>query len=193
LAKLSPPNSNQAAVYKFIRIKEFIHRLPDPKDLCNVSSHPYPDIWASESQTHHSEDDSTPSSPTQRLSKAKPTTKTKTHHHTPLSPSDMHLWHRFQKMQYEEKHAEFHRHRAWLTLQYDKDGKVAMFVGVDDKEHGFRIHRHMVWLRDKWLGKVGLFYHVMEYEDGEEGKKPKGRREEAKTETEEEVESRQIN
>ena len=66
-----------------------------------------------------------------------------------------------------------------------------MFVGVDDQEHGFRIHRHMVWLRDKWLGKVGLFYHVMEYEDGEEGKKVKGR-EKAEKEVEEEEEKKEV-
>jgi hypothetical protein len=186
LAKLPPKDSNQAAVYKFTRIKKFLHRLPDPEDLCNIFAHPYPDTRTEEPQPYHYETDSLPSSPTQRLSKAKP--KAKPHHHIPLASSDMHLWQRFQKMQCEEKYAEFHRHRAWLTLQYAEDGKVAMFVGVDDQEHGFRIHRHMVWLRDKWLGKVGLFYHVMEYEAGDDREKIKGRDKKAEKEVEEEEE-----
>jgi hypothetical protein len=70
-------------------------------------------------------------------------------------------------MLYEEGYAQFHRHKAWLSLQYSEHHgqKVTLFVGVDNFEHGFKIHRQMVWLRDKWLGlEVKLLYHVVQYD-----------------------------
>lgn len=50
-----------------------------------------------------------------------------------------------------------------------------MYVGIEDEEHANRIHKHMLWLRDKWLGlEVQLFYYFMEYED--DGRENRGGR-----------------
>lgn len=50
---------------------------------------------------------------------------------------------------------------------------MALFVGVDNFKYGFKVHRQMVWLRDKWLGmEVGLSWHVVHY--GDDGKILKG-------------------
>jgi hypothetical protein len=166
LAALSPKDKNQTAVAKHTRIKEFLYRLPDPEDTCNEP--PYPD-------------------PTAKLPKQwyqDPTTISHTlhtirdqlrEHNTSFLPSDMHLWHRYQKMLKEEEYAQFCRHKAWLSLQYSEHHgqKVTLFVGVDNFEHRFEIHRQMVWLRDKWLGvEVELSWHVVHY--GDNGKILKG-------------------
>ena len=197
LTNLSPTNNDEAVTYKNTRIKDFLHRLPDPEDPSN--SHPDTDLDILEAEyenhynnydakddsvpstpttrvpskprktkphtRHHCEDDTLPSSPTARLSNARPHANPQPHH-TPLAPQDMHLWYRFQTMRSEETYAQFWRHKAWLTLQYDSDQRVALFVGVDTKEHAVMIHKHMLWLRDKWLGMgCGLFYHVMGFEN----------------------------
>ena len=67
----------------------------------------------------------------------------------------------------EEEYAQFSSHQAWLSLQYcEVHNNVALFVGVDNFEHGVKIHRQMVWLRDKWLGvEVELLWHVVHYQD----------------------------
>ncbi|KAH0288189.1 hypothetical protein M436DRAFT_82763 [Aureobasidium namibiae CBS 147.97] len=198
LTKLSSSDKNEAATYQSTRIKDFLHRLPDPEDpsnsppdtdldileaefqnryYCNAKKDSTPSTPTSppigkssrvpdkptkaKPQTHDCEDDALPSSPTARLSSARPRAIPQPHH-IPLLSQDMHLYHRFQTMQSEEVYAQFWRHKAWLTLSYDKDEKVALFVGVDTKEHAVMIHKHMLWLRDKWLGLgCGLFYHVM--------------------------------
>jgi hypothetical protein len=186
LAKLSPKDENEAAVYKHTRIIEWIHRLPDPEDACNDPVYPYLDTQATESQPQHYVD-KLPTCPTSNIAKAEKEGKAQTHHYIPLSPYDMHIWRRFQKMRRQDVYAQFHRHGAWLTLQYAEDGKVAMFVGIDDEEHGSRIHRQMVWLRDKWLGvEVGLSYHVVEYEERDEGKEEKAQSKEEQIQSKEE-------
>lgn len=195
LADLSSADKNEAATYKIIRIKDFLHRLPDPEDPSNSPPDTDLDILEAEfeERCHHYKTEFTSSTPTARFSrdpdpplKAKPQTRrlsttipqtSPQPYHTPLCPQDMHLYHRFQLMQSAEPYAEFWRHRAWLTLQYDKDQKVALFVGVDTKEHAIEIHRHMLWLRDKWLGRgCGLFYHVMGFEDDEEEEVVEGKK-----------------
>ena len=200
LTDLSPADNDEVATYKNTRIKDFLHRLPDPEDPSNSPPDTDLDILEAEHQNHydddnddeeasvpsptpkvpnkprkvrphtrhHCEDNTLPSSPTARLSNARPQARPQPHH-TPLAPRDMHLWYRFQTMQSEETYAQFWRHKAWLTLQYDSNKRVALFVGVDTKEHAVKIHKHMLWLRDKWLGtRCGLFYHVMGFEDDEE-------------------------
>lgn len=120
---------------------------------------------------HYNEADILPYSPTRRLSTTIPSTQPPQSHRLLLSTRDMHLYHRFQVMLSSEKYADFWRHRACLTLQYDKDKRVALFVGVHTQAHAVEIHGHMLWLRNKWFGLgVGLFYHVMGSEDGEDGK-----------------------
>jgi hypothetical protein len=169
LAKLSSEHTTQADIYKQTSIMEWIHRLPDPEDACNDPVYPYLDTPATESQPQHYAD-KLPTCPTSNISNAEKEGKAQTHYHTPLSPCDMHIWRRFHKMRWQDEYAQFHRHGAWLTLQYAEDKRVAMSVGIDDEEHGLRIHRQMVWLRDKWLGvEVGLSYYVMEYEERDEG------------------------
>jgi hypothetical protein len=184
LAKLSPKDSNQAAVYKHTRIIEWIHRLPDPEDACNDPVYPYPDTRATEPQSQHYEAMlPSPTTPNLDLGARRP----QTHYNTPLSRCDMHIWHRFQKMRRHDRYAQFPRHKAWLTLQYVEDEKVALFVGIENEEHGLRIHRQMVWLRDKWLGvEVGLSYHIVEYEDRDEGSGEKTELKEEKTQLKEE-------
>jgi len=191
LTKLSSTDKHEAAAYNIARINGFLHRLTDPEDPSNSPPDTDLDILEAEHQNHyddddderasvpsptpkvpnkprkvrphtrhHCEDDTLLSSPTERLSTV--TTANPHPHHTPLLPHDMHLWYRFQTMQSEETYAQFWRHKAWLTLQYDSDKRVALFVGVNTREHAVMIHKHMLWLRDKWLGMgCGLFYHVM--------------------------------
>jgi hypothetical protein len=186
LAKLSPKDENEAAVYKHTRIIEWIHRLPDPEDACNEPVYPYLDTQATESQPQHYAD-KLPTCPTSNISKAEKEGKAQTHYHTPLSSRDMHIWRRFQNMRRQDVYAQFHRHGAWLTLQYAEDEKVAMFVGIENEEYGLRIHRQMIWLRDKWLGvDVGLSYHVMEYEERDEGSGEKIQSKEEQTQLKEE-------
>lgn len=138
---LKSMNENQAAVYTRSRIMDFLHRLPDvpgdPTEVCPAPNFEHPE----------------------RVPRV--------HYYTPpFHPHHMHIYKRFQEMRCTEPHAEFHRHKAWLTLQYSADGKVSMYVGIEDEEHAYRIHKHMLWLRDKWLGcEVGLFYYVMGQED----------------------------
>lgn len=205
LARLPSTDKNEAAAYKIARVKDFLHRLPDPEDPSNSPPDTDLDILEAEYRNHYYDDDddddndareaSIPSTPTLKgpntprktkpqprhytgedTFRCSPTCRPSTvssaipsrRHHTPLFPQDMHLWYRFQNMQAEEPYAEFWRHRASLTLRYDKDQKVALFVGVDTKEHARKIHGHMLWLRDKWLGTgTGLFYHVLGFEGGE--------------------------
>ncbi|KAG9566984.1 hypothetical protein KCU71_g2977, partial [Aureobasidium melanogenum] len=141
LSTLKPMDGDQAAFNTHSRIMDFLHKLPDiPGDPAETL--PAPDF----------ED---------------PEREPQVHYYTPpVHPHHKHIYDRFQEMRCTEPHAEFHRHKAWLTLQYSTDEKVGMYVGVEDREHAFRIHKHMLWLRDKWLGyEVGLFYYFMEYED----------------------------
>jgi hypothetical protein len=185
LAKLSSEHKNQTDVYRHTRIIEWIHRLPDPEDACNDPVYPYLDTQATESQPQHYAD-KLPTCPTSNISKAEKEGKAQTHHYTPLSPCDMHILHRFQKMRREDVYAQFHRHEAWLTLQYAEDGQVVMSVGIGNEEHGLRIHRQMVWLSDKWLGvEVGLSYHIMEYEERDEGKEEKAQSKDEKARSKE--------
>jgi hypothetical protein len=168
LATLSPKDKNEAAVSKYTRVKEFLHRLPDPEDACNEGPYSYPDLSAAKLPKQWYQD------PTM-ISRTLHTIRDQLReHNTPLLPSDMHLWHRYQKMLQEEEYAQFSNHKAWLSLQYSETHqKVALLVGVDNFEHGFKIYRQMVWLRDKWLGvEVGLSWHVVQY--GNDGKILKG-------------------
>ena len=132
LTDLSPADNDEVATYKNTRIKDFLHRLPDPEDPSNSPPDTDLDILEAEYENHYNnydaKDDSVPStpttrvpnkpiktkphtrhhyeetvlpsSPTQRLSSAKPHAKPKPQpYHTPLLPQDMHLWYRFQTMQ----------------------------------------------------------------------------------------------
>ncbi|KAG9655105.1 hypothetical protein KCU95_g12367, partial [Aureobasidium melanogenum] len=141
LSTLKPMDENQATIYTHSRIMNFLHKLPD------IPANPTEAIPAPDFEH--------------------PERKPQVHYYTPpVHPHHKHIYDRFQEMRCTEPHAEFHRHKAWLTLQYSTDEKVGMYVGVEDKEHAYRIHKHMLWLRDKWLGyEVGLFYYFMVYED----------------------------
>jgi hypothetical protein len=169
LATLSPKDKNQAAVSKHNRVKEFLHRLLDPEDSSNAPPYPDSNTQTAKLPKQWYQD---PTMISRTLHTIRDQLRT---HHTPLLPSDMHLWHRYQKMLYEEEYAQFHRHKAWLSLQYSEyhGQKVTLFVGMDNFEHGFKIHKQMVSLRDKWLGvEVGLSWHVVHYQD--DGKILKG-------------------
>ncbi|KAK6008304.1 hypothetical protein QM012_000207 [Aureobasidium pullulans] len=141
LATLKPMDKDQAALHTHSRILTFLHQLPD------IPVDPTDDI----------------PTPIFEL----PETKPQVHYYIPpFHPHHMHIYKRFQEMRCTEPHAEFHRHKAWVTLQYSVDGKVGMYVGVEDEEHAYRIHQPMRWLRDKWLGyEVNLVYYIVEYED----------------------------
>ncbi|KAH0371592.1 hypothetical protein KCU65_g1781, partial [Aureobasidium melanogenum] len=142
LSTLQPMDENQAAFHTHSRIIHFLHNLPDPPTDPTGAPLPSKNFEPAES-------------------------KSQIHYYVPpIHPHHKHIFHRFSEMRKTEPHAEFHRHKAWLTLEYGKDGKVGLYVGVEDEEHADRIHKHMLWLRDKWLGyEVGLFYHFVEYED----------------------------
>ncbi|KAH0354372.1 hypothetical protein KCU81_g1392, partial [Aureobasidium melanogenum] len=145
LSTLKPMDEDQAALYTHSRIIHFLHNLPDPPTDPTGEILPTPDFKYAESEPQ-------------------------VHYYTPpIHPHHKHICDRFEEMRRTEPHAEFHRHKAWLTLEYGKDGKVGMYVGVEDEAHADRIHKHMLWLRDKWLGyEVGLFYHYIEYEDDDD-------------------------
>lgn len=139
-------DENQAALYTHSRIMHFLHNLPNIPTDPTGKPLPTPDF---------------------KNAKTEP----QVYYYTPpIHPHHKHIYNRFEEMRRTEPHAEFHHHQAWLTLEYGKDGKVGMYVGVEDEEHADRIHKHMLWLRDKWLGyEVGLFYYFLEYEeDGRE-------------------------
>lgn len=145
LSKLKPKDEDQATLYTHARIVHFLRGLPDVPTDPTGGIIPTPDFKDSKSQVHY--------------------------YTPPFQPHHMHIFNRFQEMQRTEPHAEFHLHKARLSLEYSEDEKVGMHVGVEDEEHGYRIHKHMRWLRDKWLGyEVDLLYYVMEYED--DGKEP---------------------
>jgi hypothetical protein len=114
LATLSPKDKNETAVSKHTRVKEFLHRLPDPKDACNEGPYSYPDLSAAKLPKQWYQD------PT-LMSRTLHTIREQLRkHNTPLLPSDMHLWHRYQKMLQEEEYAQFSYHKAWLSLQYSE-------------------------------------------------------------------------
>jgi hypothetical protein len=114
LATLSPKDKNETAASKYTRAKEFLHRLPDPKDACNEGPYSYPDMSAANPPKQWYQD------PT-LMSRTLHTIREQLRkHNTPLLPSNMHLWHRYQIMLQEEEYAQFSNHKAWLSLQYSK-------------------------------------------------------------------------
>ncbi|CAD0109743.1 unnamed protein product [Aureobasidium uvarum] len=148
LAMLEPTNKMHTAAYNHNRIKNFINQLPAPDTSPEHDESPdaihYPDLTTLAKETEG-----------------------QTHYYTPpFHPHHMHIYNRFQEMRREEPWAEFHTHNAWLSLEYSENGNVCMYVGVGDMQHHDGITKHMIWLRDKWLGvEVGISYYLMEYED----------------------------
>jgi hypothetical protein len=88
-------------------------------------------------------------------------------HKSASKPPDYgHYYRRFDEMIKEEPSASYPGLRAWLSLEHEEDDLITLFVGISDKEDADKIHNHILWLRDKWLGYlVAVRYHVMDYED----------------------------